>query len=83
MKMTKKRASIFGLAATTIISLAGFSSCAPRQPRVYGPAPEDDRYEEEEGTGVSSDQEESAVSSDREETAGSSDQAQTNDTKEE
>ncbi|MEE5989975.1 MAG: hypothetical protein V3G41_04800 [Lachnospiraceae bacterium] len=36
MKMTKKKAAVFGLAATTLFSVGGFSGC------VYGPPPEYD-----------------------------------------
>lgn len=55
MKMTKKKASLFGLAALTIVSVGGFSGC------VYGPAPDYDEYAETSGNSVS---ENSTVSED-------------------
>ncbi len=39
MKMTKKKSAIFGLAATTLFSVAGFSGC------VYGPPVEPSQQE--------------------------------------
>ena len=39
MKMSKKKAAVFGMAAATLFSVGGFSSCGqdPGPPAVYGP----------------------------------------------
>ncbi|MCR5011229.1 MAG: hypothetical protein K6A72_02700 [Lachnospiraceae bacterium] len=55
MKMTKKRASVFGLAALTIFSVGGFGGC------VYGPPePYIDDYTETAGNDSISGNEETA-----------------------
>ena len=55
MKMTKKRASVFGLAALTIFSVGGFGGC------VYGPPePYIDGYTETAGNDSISGNEETA-----------------------
>ena len=54
MKMTKKAASIFGLAATTLFCAGGFTGCVygppvePEPPTVYGPPT---YFDQEEDTG--------------------------------
>ena len=54
MKMTKKAASVFGLAATTLFCTGGFSGCVygppvePEPPTVYGPPT---YFDQEEDTG--------------------------------
>ena len=68
MKMTKKRASVFGLAALTIFSVGGFGGC------VYGPPePYIDGYTETAGNDSISGNEETGGTdsiSENEETAG-------------
>ena len=53
MKMTKKAASLFGLAATTLFCAGGFSGCVygppvePEAPTVYGPPTYFDQEEDD------------------------------------